>query len=742
MKRPFALIGFTYLAALCAAAQFDIGVCVALALLCTACAAILFFAFGPFQRRAALVTVLCTAGAAFAVYAVVWHLSYWPAASLAGRTAQVSGVVTDAPTTSGQTADYLIKANAVQIGGKAVANGVTLRVKMQESDIAPFSHVSFTAVLSLPSSTSIDGFNSQQYYRAKGVYLFATPTGALQTDAPTGFHPYALAIQMRQFLSARLQGRVGGAWGSLAAGILIGDVSNLPTWIKGDFTTTGISHILAVSGTQTSLIMQVLLLLFARLRFPRRFSASLTALAVLGFMAVTGFSPSVNRAGLMSLLYLGGLMLGREADALNSLGASVLVLCLLNPFAAMDTGLLLSFSATLGLVLLSGPCVRRMEAGLARLPVQVSQLLRVPGAVLCETVGATVMTLPVILLTFRQLSLVTLLSNMLEVPVSLLATLLAAVTSLLPDGWVFAWLVNPLALLLRLCCAAMMGYAHLLADLPFASVSTDYVFVYPVLILALAAALLVWRMRGKGADPRAAALCVGFALAFGFAGHLVAAAGVLEFAALPVENGNSTVLMKGGHAIVVDLYGYNAAYQITQWLKSHNVAQVDALILPEWDAKRQTYLHDLSQSVQVCAVYLPGACRTQAPKGGYPVASPVTLTWQQMTLTLYPSANSSTLLTTVRYERARAVLTGGAKADAADYRVPRQALQAAQLFYGGELSNAFVQDVSPMDAVFSGNPSVGAASGGVLGAQGCSLRGVEEQAVLSRTRGGAFLPVS
>ncbi|MFT9077174.1 ComEC/Rec2 family competence protein [Ethanoligenens sp.] len=523
MKRPLAIIGFTYLAILCVAAQFDIGVCIVFSVLCMACGVVLFFGFGPFRRRAALVTVLCTAGAAFAFYAATWHLAYWPMAALAGKTAQVKGTVTDIPVTSGQNAYYLVKADAVSVNGHIDTHSVTLRVKTQEADIVPFSRVTFSAALSLPSTGETDGFNSQQYYRSKGVYLFATPTDTIQVSAPTGFHPYAAAIHLRQFLSARLQERVGGVWGALSAGILIGDVSNLPTWVKRDFTTTGISHILAVSGTQTSLIMQVLLLLSARLRLPRRPSALLTAAVIVVFMAVTGFSPSVNRAGVMSLLYLGGLMLGREADALNSLGISVLVLCLLNPFAAMDTGLLLSFSATLGLVLISGHCVRWMDNRLVKLPARAGRLLRPPGLVLCETVGATLLTLPVILVTFRQLSLVTFFSNVFEVPISLLATLLAAAASLLPGNWLFLWLVKPVALLLRLCCALMIGYAHLLASLPFATVYTDYAFVYPVLLLALAVGLLVWKMWKRGADLRAAALCVAFALSVGLASHAVAA---------------------------------------------------------------------------------------------------------------------------------------------------------------------------------------------------------------------------
>lgn len=742
MKRPLAVIGFTYLAVLCLAAQLDAAVCLVFALLCAACAAVFWLGFGPFRRRAVLLIVLCTAGAAFAVYAATWHFAYWPAASLAGKTAQVRGVVTDAPVTSGQTVYYLVKADTVAVNGKVMACGLTLRVKTQESGIAPFSRVTFTAALSLPADGAASGFDSRQYYRSKDVYLFAAPQGTVQTAAASGFHPYVLAIRLRQLLSTRLQTRVGGIWGALSSGILIGDVSALPTWVKGDFTAAGISHILAVSGTQISLIMQALLWLFAGLRLPRRLSALSTAAVVLGFMAVTGFSPSVNRAGVMSLLYLGGLMLGREAEALNSLGASVLVLCLLNPFAAMDTGLLLSFAATLGLVLVSGGCMRWVGVGIKRLPERAGRLLHMPAAVLCETVGATVFTLPVILLTFRQISLVTFFSNVLEVPVSLLATLLSAVVSLLPGGWLVGWLVTPMALLLRLCCAVMIGYAHWLADLPFASVSTDYGFIYPVLLLAIAVGLLFWRMRGRGADGRAAVLCVAFTLSVGMASHAAAAWGVLEFAALPAQDGNCTVLLNAGHAVVVDLAGYDAAYLASRWLKAHNVTQVDALILPSWDRKRAQNLTDLSGSVPVRTVYLPGVYGAQAPQAGKAVAAAAVVRWGGAVLTLYPSVDGKTLLTAVRYGSARAVLTGGVKADTAAYVLPRQALAADELFYGGELSGEFIQDVSPQFAIFSGNPSTGAAAGGALGVRGCALRGVNGQVSLVRTRGGAFLQVT
>jgi predicted membrane metal-binding protein len=64
-----------------------------------------------------------------------------------------------------------------------------------------------------------------------------------------------------------------------------------------------------------------------------------------------GFSPSVSRAGFMVLMLYGGKLVNAQADSLNSLGLSVLILSVLNPFAPGHIGLQLSFFATLGIVL-------------------------------------------------------------------------------------------------------------------------------------------------------------------------------------------------------------------------------------------------------------------------------------------------------------------------------------------------------------------------------------------------------
>ena len=68
------------------------------------------------------------------------------------------------------------------------------------------------------------------------------------------------------------------------------------------------------------------------------------------FMALVGFSPSVVRAGVTMLLFYAAKWMGEKEDSLTSLGFAALLLCLFNPYAASDVGLLLSFLMQLGVL--------------------------------------------------------------------------------------------------------------------------------------------------------------------------------------------------------------------------------------------------------------------------------------------------------------------------------------------------------------------------------------------------------
>ena len=735
MKRPLAIIGFTYLFTLIAASYLNFAADAALAGIFLLFAAVMLLGLRFVRSRREIITAFVTAALALAAYCSATMLWYQPVLALNSQQAVVSGQIAELPSQSGGSFYTIIKTDQITVNDKKTNMQTKIRLKTDAALSAePFDHVSFKALLYTPPDGSTSGFDSRTYYRSKGIYLFAKALDTPKITKASTRPLYYYAIALRQYISATINKYTDGQWGALASGILIGDVSKLSGDIKSDFTVTGISHILAVSGTQTSLITEYVMLVLCALRLRKRPAAVCSAAAVILFIAVTGFSPSVMRAGIMSLVFLAGMLIKREPDALNSLGFSALLLCLVSPFAATDVGLLLSFSATLGMITVSKRLQNYLAAKAQPLPKKIKHLSKGPAGLLCETFGASLLTYPVIMLTFGQISGVTLLSNMLEVPVSLFVTLAAAVMVLLEPLRIFVFLIKPIALLIRLATAFMIWYAHTLTSLPFAAVSTSYGFIGLVLLFALLTVLLYFLFRGRGASMKVCAVCICFTLAVGSASYIVSAQGVLTVTALPVDSGSCTVMISNGHALVFDLDGTGSAYQAEQYLKSRDIRQIDALILPVYDKNRVNDANELMETIKVKKIYIPGAYKSDENPYATCISQLGVLKWQGVSITLVPDKKGAALLALVSYGGSSVVLTGGAQADLSDYNITPQSLKAGLIVFSGGMTKDFAKAVSPQFAIEGSSDA--AYGGAIFENLGCKVHDTDVDGLLSiLTRG-------
>jgi competence protein ComEC len=163
-----------------------------------------------------------------------------------------------------------------------------------------------------------------------------------------------------------------------------------------------------------------------------------------------GGSPSVIRAAIMAVIAFGGQLIGRKNTGLNALGLTAGVMCLLQPQLPWDVSFQLSFAATLGLVLFADPLQKWLinllsehysEKTAARVANPISEYF-------LFTLAAQITTLPVIMLQFKQFSLISLLANPLVLPVQPVVMIGGmAVTMLgmmwLPLGRITAILVWP-----------------------------------------------------------------------------------------------------------------------------------------------------------------------------------------------------------------------------------------------------------------------------------------------------------
>jgi competence protein ComEC len=256
---------------------------------------------------------------------------------------------------------------------------------------------------------------------------------------------------------------------SLLMGILLGVETGIPENLMDDFAATGTTHIIAISGFNITIIAGVFAGL-ARQLFDRRRAIWIAIAGVAVYTIFVGGSAAVVRAAVMGILYLLGEYLGRATFAPVSLAAAGIAMTAWNPHTLWDVGFLLSFAATAGLVLYTEPLERFFERALTRFASakQARTIVSLVSEALIVTLAAQLTTTPIILHYFGRLSLVTLLTNFLILPVQSYVMLIGGVATLAalvvrPMGQVIAWVA-------WVFLTYTIETVRLTAQVPFASV--------------------------------------------------------------------------------------------------------------------------------------------------------------------------------------------------------------------------------------------------------------------------------
>ncbi len=273
---------------------------------------------------------------------------------------------------------------------------------------------------------------------------------------------------------------------ALLQGILLGVESHIPADIKTQFSITGTSHIVAISGFNLAVLIGVFMALFSRVVGPVR-GAALTIGVIIAYTVLVGAGASVVRAALMGSLGVVAQRLGRRSVGLNTLALAAVAMTLFNPLTLWDVGFQLSAAATLGLILYAEPfenalshwLARRLSAGRA------ASLARLAADLFLLTFAAQLTTLPLIAFTFEQVSLISLVANVIILPVQPAVMILGGMALILgmvwlPLGQLAAWLAYPFV-------AYTLAFVGFFARVPGASlVLTD---VAPAIVVTFYAAL-------------------------------------------------------------------------------------------------------------------------------------------------------------------------------------------------------------------------------------------------------------
>ncbi len=202
-----------------------------------------------------------------------------------------------------------------------------------------------------------------------------------------------------------------GREAALARGFILGEDEEVDEATKEDFRRSGLSHLLAVSGQNVTLLALLAMPLLGAFGIPLRERLVWVLALIVVYVPVAGAGPSIQRAAVMGILGLLATMGGRRASRLYGLVLAALVTLAIDPGIAADIGWQLSFAAVLGILLLARPLRQALVARLG--PGQWRRALAEGVAV---TVAAALATAPLIAFHFETLSTTTLLANVLALP--------------------------------------------------------------------------------------------------------------------------------------------------------------------------------------------------------------------------------------------------------------------------------------------------------------------------------------
>ena len=386
---------------------------------------------------------------------------------------------------------------------------------------------------------------------------------------------------------------------------LTGDKSAMD---DGDYLAmqeTGLAHLFAVSGLHCAFLVTLLALLISR---RQRLLCAVTIPLLLFYMVMVGMSPSVVRACIMQIFLLIAPLFRRGSDPLTSLAAALLVILLCNPFAAASVSLQLSFSATLGMVLLSPRLYKLLTGWYKGKCRPLRTALCFVAANLSATLSAVVFTAPLTAWYFRIFVLVAPLSSLLAVPAAGWSFMAAFVTVLLG----FVWL--PLASLLGWISWALVRYILWIANGMMswryhAVYFTNPYLVYWLLFLYAAFIGCAATPDGKRKYLLASALSVLTLTAAIWVNRQDYQYGVLTALTLDVGQGESVILTSGGETALVDC-GSSNSYKdpgglAADTLHSMGVRELSAVVVTHYHADHTNGLYEVLRRIPVQTIYLP-----------------------------------------------------------------------------------------------------------------------------------------
>lgn len=413
VRLPF-LIGFSYLIALFFSSYLPADI-----LLYAAGGVVFVFIIclliPPIRKEKIFFVCFLTCFTAILANFYTYYFSILPTSKFQNKDATISAKIVDLPYKKENSYNYIMQVE--KINGEKVKN---FKIKVSSSE--PLEADVYDTFIGkvhfyLPKNTRT--FDYEKHYRSKNIYLCCYAYNYLPYDVKCSSNEFNInkeILILRAKLISCTRSTFPEKLANVMNGFLLGEKHNFPEDIKNNFDKIGVYHLISTSGIHICILNSFLLKILKKLKLGNKISVSISCSAIFFFMALTCFTPSVMRAGIMMIIYNLGTIFFRKSDSLNSLGIAIMAIILPNPNAALGINLWLSVLSSMGIILNEKKIKELICSKLGN--ISQNEFCRNLIGSISVSISVSIFTLPVSIWFFRKTSLIFILSNLIMIPFS------------------------------------------------------------------------------------------------------------------------------------------------------------------------------------------------------------------------------------------------------------------------------------------------------------------------------------
>ena len=384
----------------------------------------------------------------------------------------IIGTIVSDPQEKEYKTKYILKIDTINSNKKYKNTKVILYTKKEKETLKYGDKIELVGNFKLAQERrNPGGFDYRFYLKTKKIYGIVTTKNTKRLKENNVNIISMIANKTANVIKNQSKKLLENKEACLLIGLLIGDTDEIDEETKEDFRNSNLTHMLAVSGLHVSYILLAVNYIITKVKIHKKLSKIIVMLLILFFILVTGATPSVLRAGIMTIyLILGGIFY-RRISVFSSLNLSLLVIIIMNPYCLFDVGLQLSYAGTIGIVYLY--------------PIIKEKIYKKANSILI-TISANIVIIPIMMYNFNTISLTFFISNLLAGPIIGIIIILGF--SIIIVSLIFFPIANIFSKILNLLIILFLNTAKACANLPFSKIfiitpTLKFIFLYYCLLV-------------------------------------------------------------------------------------------------------------------------------------------------------------------------------------------------------------------------------------------------------------------